>query len=266
MDRSIRSLDQERSKLKIQENKLIAEMKKMAKEGQVKSVKIMATDLVRIRKHQEKFINLQAQLRAVSLQMQTMSSTQALTDSMKSAAKAMQKLNAQMQLPALTKIMAEFAKQTEVLEMKQGECWWSLSFSFISRPLLDSMSSFILIRSLSPLSLDPHPLFTEMIGDAIDDVMDNEEDVAESEQVVNQVLDEIGISLNEGRHHSTKLIHHGPHLHNLCIVAYLLRLLSSPCLWYLFPSLFVSPVSRPRRCPGQETSCRRGTSEKCTKG
>lgn len=39
---------------------------------------------------------------------------------------------------------------------------------------------------------------TEMMGDAIDDVMDNEEDIAESEQVVDQILDEIGISVNEG--------------------------------------------------------------------
>lgn len=42
---------------------------KQAKAGQMKSVRIMAKDLVRIRKHQEKFINLTAQLRAISLQM-----------------------------------------------------------------------------------------------------------------------------------------------------------------------------------------------------
>lgn len=74
VDRSVRQLESERVKMKSQETKLIAEMKKMAKDGQTKSVKIMAMDLVRIRKHQEKFINLQAQLRAISLQMQTMSS------------------------------------------------------------------------------------------------------------------------------------------------------------------------------------------------
>ena len=35
-----------------------------------KSVRVMAKDLVRIRKHQQKFVNLTAQLRALSLQMQ----------------------------------------------------------------------------------------------------------------------------------------------------------------------------------------------------
>jgi len=132
-------------------------MKKAAREGQVKVVKVMALDLIRIRKHQDKFVGLQAQLRAISLQMQTMSSTHALTEGMKSAARAMRSLNAQLKLPALQKIMMDFARETEALEMKQ-----------------------------------------EMIGDAVDDVMDTEEDIAESEEVVNQILDEIGITMNEG--------------------------------------------------------------------
>lgn len=37
----------------------------------------------------------------------------------------------------------------------------------------------------------------EMMGDAIDDVMEDEEDEVESEEIVNKVLDEIGISLNQ---------------------------------------------------------------------
>jgi charged multivesicular body protein 2A len=119
VDRAARSLESERTKLKAQEKKLIMDMKKMAQENQLKSVKIMAKDLIRIRKHQEKFINLQAQLRAVSLQMQTMASTQALTDSMKSATKAMRMMNKQMKLPVLQKIMQEFARQSEQMEMGQ---------------------------------------------------------------------------------------------------------------------------------------------------
>jgi len=69
----------------------------------------------------------------------------------------MVKLNKQVNLPELTKIMTEFAKQSEMMEMKQ-----------------------------------------DMVGDAIDDVMDDVEDETESENIVNQVLDEIGINLNEG--------------------------------------------------------------------
>ena len=36
----------------------------------------------------------------------------------------------------------------------------------------------------------------EMMGDAIDDVVEDEDDEVESEEIVNKVLDEIGISLN----------------------------------------------------------------------
>lgn len=69
VERSVRGLERDRASLERDEKKLILDIKKQAKAGQMKSVKIMAKDLVRIRKHQEKFVNLTAQLRAISLQM-----------------------------------------------------------------------------------------------------------------------------------------------------------------------------------------------------
>lgn len=119
LDRSIRSLDRERAGLERQEKQLIAEIKKNARDNQMKSVKIMAKDLVRIRKHQEKFINLTAQLRAIGLQMTSMASTQAISESMKKATSSMVALNKSLKLPELQKIMQEFAKQSEIMEMKQ---------------------------------------------------------------------------------------------------------------------------------------------------
>jgi len=119
IDRSVRGLERERASLQKDEAKLIADIKKLAKQNQLKSVKIMAKDLIRIRKHQEKFVNLTAQLRAISLQMTTVQSTHNLVDSMKKVAKSMATLNAQMKLPALQAIMSEFAKQSEQLDMKQ---------------------------------------------------------------------------------------------------------------------------------------------------
>jgi len=119
VQRSIRSLERERDGLKRDEQKLIIEIKKNAKANQMRSVKIQAKDLVRIRKHQEKFVELTAQLRAISLQMTQMASVQALTDSMKQVSKSMVKLNKQVKLPELQKVMQEFAKESEKLEMKQ---------------------------------------------------------------------------------------------------------------------------------------------------
>eukprot|EP00808_Paulinella_micropora_P013416 g18532.t1 len=118
--RSIRALERERQGLERQEQKLVADIKQKAKAGQIKSVKIMAKDLVRLRKHQEKFLNLTSQLQAINLQMTTMSSQQALVTSMKQATKAMTRLNRQVKLPALQQTMMEFQRENEKMEL-QGE-------------------------------------------------------------------------------------------------------------------------------------------------
>lgn len=119
VEKGIRALDREKAGLQRQEQKLIADIKKAAKANQMNSVKIMAKDLVRIRKHQEKFTGLTAQLRAVSLQMTQMQSTQILAESMKNAAKSMIRINKQVNIPQLQQIMQEFMKQSEQMEMKQ---------------------------------------------------------------------------------------------------------------------------------------------------
>ncbi|XXQ32730.1 Charged multivesicular body protein 2a [Plasmodiophora brassicae] len=119
VDKAIRGLERERQGMERQEKKLIMEMKTMAKKGQDSSVRIMAKDLVRIRKHQEKFLNMCAQLRAISLQMTEVSSTAMLAESMSKVTKSMGVLSQQIKLPALQKIMIEFAKQSEQMEMKQ---------------------------------------------------------------------------------------------------------------------------------------------------
>jgi len=118
VDRSVRQLEREKVGLQRQEAKLIQDIKKAAQSNQMGSVKIMAKDLVRIRKHQTKFVNLTAQLRAVALQMSTTASTQALTESMRKVSRAMAALNGTINLPHLQKIMMEFAKQSEQMDMK----------------------------------------------------------------------------------------------------------------------------------------------------
>mmetsp|Transcript_8006 Transcript_8006/g.12861 ORF Transcript_8006/g.12861 Transcript_8006/m.12861 type:complete len:214 (+) Transcript_8006:208-849(+) len=156
VDRSVRELDRERAQMQNQEKKLISEIKKVAKEGQMGAAKIMAKDLVRTRAYITKFYNMRTQLQAVGLRLQTLKSTAAMTDAMKGVSKAMVKMNKQVNLPAMQQIMMEFAKQSELMDAKQ-----------------------------------------EMMGDTLDDVVGEDNEEEESDQVVNQVLDEIGISLNQ---------------------------------------------------------------------
>uniref|UniRef100_A0A8C4Q4T8 Charged multivesicular body protein 2A n=1 Tax=Eptatretus burgeri TaxID=7764 RepID=A0A8C4Q4T8_EPTBU len=122
----------------------------------VDAVKVMAKDLVRTRRYVKKFIMMKANIQAVSLKIQTLKSTNSMAQAMKGVTKAMQTMNKQLKLPQIQKIMAEFEKQSEVMEMKE-----------------------------------------EMMNDAIDDAMGDEDDEEESDAIVSQVLDELGLSISD---------------------------------------------------------------------
>merc|ERR1712061_599592 len=128
----------------------------MAKQGQMDAVKVMAKDLVRTRKQCKKFMLMRANIQAVSLKIQTLKSQNAMAQAMKGVTKAMGNMNKHMKLPEIQKIMMEFEKQSEIMDMKG-----------------------------------------EMMVDAIDDAMGDEEDEEESDAIVNQVLDELGLQLND---------------------------------------------------------------------
>merc|ERR1712014_12533 len=118
IDRAIREMDRERVKMEQQEKKVIADIKKTAKTGQMDAVKVMAKDLVRTRQHVKKFMLMKANLQAVSLKMTTMKSQHTMAQAMKGVTRAMGRMNKSMNLPQIQKIMQEFEKQSEMMEMK----------------------------------------------------------------------------------------------------------------------------------------------------
>merc|ERR1719483_1345990 len=124
----------------------------MAKQGQMDAVKIMAKDLVRTRRYVKKFMLMRANMQAVSLKIQTLKSQSAMANAMKGVTKAMGSMNKQMNLPEIQKIMMEFEKQSEIMDMK---------------------------------------------GEIMEDAMGDEDDEDESDAIVNQVLDELGLQLND---------------------------------------------------------------------
>jgi len=156
LNRAIRDLDRERVKLEQQEKALIVNIKNTAKKNQVNACKIMAKDLVRTRRYIQKFYEMKTQLQAVSLRIQTLQSNQTMAEAMKGVSSAMKAMNKQINLPQINKIMMNFEKESELMDLKE-----------------------------------------EMVNDAIDNVMEEEDDEEESENIVNQIFDEIGISLNQ---------------------------------------------------------------------
>jgi len=79
-----------------------------------------------------------------------------MAEAMKATAKAMYKMNKAVDVPAITKMMAEFEKENAKTEIMQ-----------------------------------------EIMGDTLDEAMADENTEEEQAQIVNQVLDEIGISFGE---------------------------------------------------------------------
>ncbi|KAL7072496.1 hypothetical protein ACQ4LE_007946 [Meloidogyne hapla] len=119
LDKAMRDLDRERQRLEVTEKKVIADIKKMAKMGQMDSVRIMAKDLVRTRQHIKKFIMMKANIQAVALKVQTLKSQDAMAQAMKGVTRAMRSMNRQLNLPQIQKIMNDFERQSEIMEMKE---------------------------------------------------------------------------------------------------------------------------------------------------
>jgi charged multivesicular body protein 2A len=119
LNKAMREMDRERQRLEQQEKKIIMDIKKMAKMGQMDSVRVMAKDLVRTRQYVKKFIMMKANIQAVSLKVQTLKSQDAMAQAMKGVTRAMQQMNKQLNLPQIQKIMQEFEKQTEIMDMKE---------------------------------------------------------------------------------------------------------------------------------------------------
>lgn len=154
--RAVRELDRERQKLEAQEKKIIVDIKKMAKQGQMDAVRVMAKDLVRTRRYVRKFIAMRANVQGVALRVQTLKSNSAMASAMRGVTRAMATMNRQLKLPQIQRILLEFQKQSELMDMKE-----------------------------------------ELMNDAIDDALGDEDDEDESDAVVSQVLDELGLNLTD---------------------------------------------------------------------
>ena len=115
----IRELDRERTRMERDEKKLVKDIQEMAKKGQMKTVKIQARELVKTRNFITKFIQMKAHLNSVLLKVQTVKSHEAMASALSGTTKAMQQMNARMDLAEMTKIMQEFERQELMAETTQ---------------------------------------------------------------------------------------------------------------------------------------------------
>jgi len=152
-----RELDRERGKLEQSEKKLIMDIKKSAKAGQMNACKVMAKDLVRTRRYIQKFYQMRTQLQAVGLRIQTLRSNQQMADAMRGATRAMASMNRGLNLPGIQRIMDEFEKESAMMDMKEE-------------------------------------MMADTVDDVMDQEEDEEE---EGDKILKEVLDEIGVDLSQ---------------------------------------------------------------------
>ncbi|KAH7921494.1 SNF7 family protein [Leucogyrophana mollusca] len=153
-----RELDRERTKLEQGEKKLIMDIKKSAKAGQMNACKVMAKDLVRTRRYIQKFYQMRTQLQAVGLRIQTLRSNQQMAEAMRGATRAMASMNRGLNLPGIQKIMTEFEKESSMMDMKEE-------------------------------------MMSDAVDDVMEDEAEDEEE--EGDKILKEVLDEIGVSLSQ---------------------------------------------------------------------
>ncbi|KAI0303458.1 SNF7 family protein [Multifurca ochricompacta] len=153
-----RELDRERTRLEQSEKKLIMDIKKSAKAGQLNACKVMAKDLVRTRRYVQKFYQMRTQLQAVGLRIQTLRSNQQMAEAMRGATRAMKGMNRGLNLPQIQRIMNDFERESATMDMKEE-------------------------------------MMSEAVDDVMDDELEDEEE--EGDKILKQVLDEIGVGISQ---------------------------------------------------------------------
>jgi charged multivesicular body protein 2A len=173
LEKTQRELDRERVKLENQEKKLIQEIKKSAKNGQMGACKIQAKDLVRTRRYIEKFYSMRTQLQAISLRIQVNISNNLRAREVLILGVQTVRTNEQM--------MQAMKGATGVL----GNMNRSMNLPALQRIAMEFEKENDIMDQRQ-----------EMMDDAIDDVT-GLEDETEGEEVVEQVLEEIGVDLRQ---------------------------------------------------------------------
>ncbi|CAG9786652.1 unnamed protein product [Diatraea saccharalis] len=153
--KAARDLDRDKNALEREEKKLEMEIKKMAKEGNNEGCKILAKQLVQLRKQKNRIFTANSKISNVQLQNKTMGANIAIAGAMGTTAKTMGSMNKVMNPHQIAKDMEAFRQANAKMDMTD-----------------------------------------EMISDTLDDIMDESGDEQETEGIVNQVLDEIGIEIS----------------------------------------------------------------------
>eukprot|EP00554_Chaetoceros_debilis_P003876 CAMPEP_0194095358 /NCGR_PEP_ID=MMETSP0149-20130528/56785_1 /TAXON_ID=122233 /ORGANISM="Chaetoceros debilis, Strain MM31A-1" /LENGTH=226 /DNA_ID=CAMNT_0038781299 /DNA_START=292 /DNA_END=972 /DNA_ORIENTATION=+ len=122
--KSQREMEREVRELEREEKKILTEIKQRAKQPGVKgmhdpALKSMAKNLVQVRNQKDKLYSSKAQLSSIGMTATSMATQVAATAAIGSVSTAMGKANQAIDTKEMNKIMADFTRQNEVMEVRQ---------------------------------------------------------------------------------------------------------------------------------------------------
>jgi charged multivesicular body protein 2A len=117
--KAIRGLTSEVVRMDRQEKQLIAKIRQAVKNSDIMVVKQSSTELVRLRSRKQGNYNMQSKFTVLSDRIFAIGNTHNMSDSMRQMTSAMSNINSQVDLQALTRIVANFEQQEELVEEKQ---------------------------------------------------------------------------------------------------------------------------------------------------
>ncbi|KFW82179.1 Charged multivesicular body protein 2b, partial [Manacus vitellinus] len=151
-----RAITRDRAALEKQEKQLELEIKKMAKTGNKEACKVLAKQLVQLRKQKNRTYAVSSKVTSILTQGTCLTDqVQQLTQYSCNSVHTMQAVNKKMDPQKTLQTMQNFQKENMKMEMTE-----------------------------------------EMINDTLDDIFDASDEEEESQDIVNQVLDEIGIEIS----------------------------------------------------------------------
>ncbi|KAK1788856.1 hypothetical protein P4O66_014849 [Electrophorus voltai] len=160
-----RQITRDRAALEKQEKQMEMEIKKMAKTGNREACKILAKQLVQLRKQKNRTYAVSSKVTSMSTQTKVMNSQMKMAGAMSTTAKTMQAVNKKMDPKKTLQTMQDFQKEN----LKMG------------------MTEDMMIPDID---------FTSSVNDTLDEIFEESGDEEESQDIVNQVLDEIGIEIS----------------------------------------------------------------------
>ena len=116
--KATRQIERERIKLESAEKKALEEVKAQAKKGKHEAAKIIAKEVVNVRKQVNQFYIMQTQLKCLEMKLSSMEASNQIAGVIGSATKTMKLTEEKLNTKEIMTILKEFAKQTSMIDMK----------------------------------------------------------------------------------------------------------------------------------------------------